>query len=63
MSRDKDACKGIKTTLESLKSLMNKVKTEGVKELVERVFTQFNILLKVRADLHDEFTNELNVST
>lgn len=48
--------------IEGLKSLMGKVKTEGVKEGVERVAACFNKIAKVRGDLRAEYQAKMDAA-
>lgn len=48
--------------IEGLKSLMEKVKTEGVKEGVEQFAACFNKRAKVRGDLHAEYQARMNAA-
>lgn len=62
ISREKELWRGLNNCIEQLKHLMQRVKTEEVKEGVEQTSTVYNKLTKQRIDLHAEFKAQLNAA-
>lgn len=60
ISGEKDSWREFKDCIEHLKHLMHRVKTEGVKEGVERANAVYAKLMKQRTDIHAEFRAQLN---
>lgn len=51
----------IRGTLEHLKTIMARVKTEGVKEDIDKLMTQFDLLVKSRYEVNEEHRVSLTV--
>lgn len=60
--REKDSWKDLKESLDTLKSLMSKVKTDGVRKNVDHAISYFNKIFKFRPELHAEVRAKISVA-